>query len=158
MRNVHLLLAGLLLTAAATAAAAHEPPPLYGPCCGPEPACVTVAPCCGCPVRDQRGCCEKFWDWLTFHPLHRTCPCGPKGPGRCKYPCWPGGATCKACGCRAHHCPTPPLYTFFLDMCQCGGYGNLGCLWCGACCGPPQAPGGMPHHGGHSPYNPVGHP
>jgi hypothetical protein len=96
---------------------------------GKPPSCCAASSCCPAPAcarhcEDHTG---RFLDWLCYKPAKASC----------------------ACQCHISNC-WPPLYTYFLDMCQGGGCGHSACGH-GACshgtCGntAPCAGGGCGH-------------
>lgn len=74
---------------------------------GNEQPLMTSPSCCQASAYKE-GCCQRFWDWLWYRPLHR------------------GG-----CCCQCESCCMPPLYAFFpcrggpgvssVAGCNCGG-------------------------------------
>jgi hypothetical protein len=54
-------------------------------------------------------CCKRLWEWMTYCPLKKSCLCD--------------------CCHKCNDCPTPPLYTYFLDPYHACASGN-GCSAC----------------------------
>ncbi len=86
--------------------AAEEAPVIANSPVHPEPAGAGEGPVVSDPgpvCETRPSCCQRFWQWLTYHPLSHPCACG------CCKPCEP--------------CGLPPLYIFFL----CDRWGHCGC-------------------------------
>jgi hypothetical protein len=125
MKRVCVLLAGGLLLLAGSAVRAEEggvpgtlqlPPAHVPPAACASPPCAAPACCAPAACGGHCGHSGRVWEWLCYKPVS----------GRC------------ACCCHISNC-YPPLYTWFLDVCQgCGdgcGHGASACAH-GACAHP----------------------
>jgi hypothetical protein len=76
------------------------------------PIPVAAAPCCAAAgwASCDHGHCDRLWDWLCYRRPSARCECG-HAPSHC----------------------IPPLYTWFLDRCACGGCAATACA--GGACG-----------------------
>jgi hypothetical protein len=110
MRSAFVLVAlGWAVATGSLCRADELPPPVAMP--GDHAVPLLPAPEPGPPP--HQSCCQRLWQWLTYHPLPSACACG---------------GCCKDCtlSCR------PPLYQYFLwEHPGCGDHG---------CGHPPAAP------------------
>jgi hypothetical protein len=133
MKRVCVVLASGLLFLAVSAVRAEEgngtPGTLNLAPVPAAPACCAAAPCHAAPAC-AAGCdghSNRVWNWLCYKPARVQC----------------------ACSCHISNC-NPPLYTYFLDMCQGGGCGHGACGHAAPCangsCGAHRACDGACSH------------